>query len=164
MRVMAPTPSEDRCWVAMTTLHNLAVLSILLCGRPLPHPRKTGHVCKGQGRGRRKPFCLHCICVRLSILAWEWARSALLGGWQIHVDTSVDVPWVQCGGCKTVLLVQGVGLSSFLETNTGLGQRTLSAFLQLDTSDAAMTRQGEADLQGWKQTFLDAQTRQEVAK
>ncbi len=53
-------------------------------------------------------------------------------------------------------------MSSFLETNTGPGQRTLSGFLQLGDSDPAY--RAEADLQGWKQTFLDAQTRQEVAK
>ena len=62
------------------------------------------------------------------------------------------------------LLAQGVGMSSFLETNTGPGQRTLSAFLQRGDGDSAVPHQVEADLQGWKQTFLDAQTRQEVAK
>ena len=59
---------------------------------------------------------------------------------------------------------QGVGMSSFLETNTGPGQQTLSAFLQRGGADSAMTEQAEPDPQGWKQTFLDAQTRQEVAK
>ena len=55
-------------------------------------------------------------------------------------------------------------MSSFLEINTGPGQRTLSGFLQLGDSAPAAAYQAEADLQGWKQTFLDAQTRQEVAK
>ena len=63
-----------------------------------------------------------------------------------------------------VLLAQGVGLSSFLESNAGPGQRTLSAFLQRGEGESGVSHQPEADPQGWKQTFLDAQTRQELAK
>jgi hypothetical protein len=59
------------------------------------------------------------------------------------------------------LSMQGVGMSSFLEAKTGPGQRTLSAFLR--GPGAAPAQRATADPQGWKQTFLDAQTRQEVA-
>ena len=83
-------------------------------------------------------------------------------GLTIRVDAALSSSWYSAAGCKAQLIVQGVGMSSFLETNTGPGQRTLSGFLQLGDSDPAY--RAEADLQGWKQTFLDAQTRQEVAK
>lgn len=57
--------------------------------------------------------------------------------------------------------MQGVRLSSFLETNTGPGQRTLSGFLKKDANHSAPT---PPDRQGWKQTFLDRETRQELAR
>lgn len=63
---------------------------------------------------------------------------------------------------------QGIGMSSFLEAKTGPGQRTLSAFLRGpgadSASDSAPAQRAAADPQGWKQTFLDAQTRQEIAR
>ncbi len=67
--------------------------------------------------------------------------------------------------CNVLLHLQGIGLSSFLESNAGPGQRTLAGFIQRDSSGApARYHQPETDPQGWKQTFLDAQTRQEIAK
>ena len=53
-------------------------------------------------------------------------------------------------------------MSSFLETNTEPGQKTLSAFLKKDRTDpAAKPVQPQ---QGWNQTFLGRETREELAK
>ena len=53
-------------------------------------------------------------------------------------------------------------MSSFLETNTEPGQKTLSAFLKKDRTDpAAKPAQPQ---QGWNQTFLGRETREELAK
>ena len=66
--------------------------------------------------------------------------------------------------------VQGIRLSCFLETNAGPGQRTLSGYLHRQPAQLAAP-QGPSgsppeftDRQGWKQTFLDAQTRQAIAQ
>ncbi len=52
-------------------------------------------------------------------------------------------------------------MSSFLETNTGPGQRTLSAFLKKDSADSA-AKPAPPHQHGWNQTFLDRETRQEL--
>ena len=54
-------------------------------------------------------------------------------------------------------------MSSFLETNTGPGQRTLSAFLKKDGSDTA-AKPTPLPQHGWNQTFLGRETREELAK
>ena len=66
--------------------------------------------------------------------------------------------------------MQGIRLSCFLETNVGPGQRTLSGYLHRQPAQSAAP-QGPpgsppefTDRQGWKQTFLDAQTRQAIAQ
>lgn len=53
-------------------------------------------------------------------------------------------------------------MSSFLETNTEPGQKTLSAFLKQDRTDSA-ARPAQPQ-QGWNQTFLGRETREELAK
>ena len=54
-------------------------------------------------------------------------------------------------------------MSSFLETNTGPGQRTLSAFLRKDSAGLA-AKPAPPQQHGWNQTFLDRETRQELDK
>ena len=54
-------------------------------------------------------------------------------------------------------------MSSFLETNTGPGQRTLSGFLKRDSADSA-ARPATLPQHGWNQTFLGRETREELAK
>ena len=54
-------------------------------------------------------------------------------------------------------------MSSFLETNTGPGQRTLSAFLKKDGADLA-AKPAPPQQHGWNQTYLDRETRQELDK
>ena len=62
-----------------------------------------------------------------------------------------------------LLPVQGIRMSSFLETNTGPGQRTLSAFLRKDGADSA-AKPAPPQQHGWNQTFLDRETRQALDK
>lgn len=54
-------------------------------------------------------------------------------------------------------------MSSFLETNTGPGQRTLSAFLNKNGDDSA-AKPAPPQQHGWNQTFLCRETREELAK
>ena len=71
---------------------------------------------------------------------------------------------------SAVLSVQGVRLSCFLETSVAPGQRTLSGYLHRQPAQSAAlsgapgTPPEFTDRQGWKQTFLDAQTRQAIAQ
>ena len=66
-------------------------------------------------------------------------------------------------GLDIPLLLQGIRMSSFLETNTGPGQRTLSAFLKKDGADS-VGKPAPPQQHGWNQTFLDRETRQELDK
>jgi len=54
-------------------------------------------------------------------------------------------------------------MSSFLETNTGPRQKTLSAFLKKDGDDS-VARPAPPQQHGWNQTFLCRETREELAK
>ena len=54
-------------------------------------------------------------------------------------------------------------MSSFLETNTGPGQKTLAAFLKKDGDDS-VARPAPPQQHGWNQTFLCRETREELAK
>ena len=105
------------------------------------------------------------------LLCQPWKVAML---WRIHLH-ALHLCWLCTIGEKQavpvddewiwhiLMPVQGIRMSSFLETNTGPGQRTLSAFLKKIGADSA-TKPAPPQQHGWNQTFLDRETRQALDK
>ena len=103
---------------------------------------------------------VQCLCTPIPTAVYLTCKTvpcvhtlAVLGS--TH-QAAISILRGQCGP-------QGIRMSSFLETNTGPGQRTLSGFLKKDGADSA-AKPAPLPQHGWNQTFLGRETREELAK